>query len=232
MDRILRADEGWQAAIAEALSTAPRPIRVDPRLQPRTLSTPAQRARWDRSNFPPARPASTLLLLYPGRHSDDAGDAGELVIPLTVRHAELRDHAGEISLPGGAVEADDATRSDAALRETEEEIGVPAASVRVVGTLDDVWIPVSNYELRPFVGCLASAPDFHLKADEVAAVVELPLRRLLAPDGITEETIEGPGWRLQAAVYRWQGHRVWGATARTLAMFAAVLASEGTSEGA
>ena len=76
--------------------------------------------RYDRSTFPPARPAATLLLVYPG-----AG--GELTVPLTVRHADLREHAGEISLPGGTVDADDPSHEAAALREAEEEIGVDPA---------------------------------------------------------------------------------------------------------
>jgi hypothetical protein len=62
---------------------------------------------------------------------------------------------------------------------------------------------------------------------EVAEIVELPVRHLLAEDAVTEELIEGPGWQLRAAVYRYDGHRIWGATARTLAMFAAVLQRAG-----
>lgn len=172
--------------------------------------------RYDRAEFPPARPAATLLLLYP------APD-GELTIPLTVRHADLREHPGEISLPGGTVDADDPSHEAAALREAEEEIGVAPASVTIVGQLDEVWIPVSNFELRPFVGTAASRPDFHPHTHEVAEIVELPLRSLMTDETIGEELIEGPGWMLRAAVYRHDGHRIWGATARTLAMFAAVL---------
>ncbi len=172
--------------------------------------------RYDRSTFPPARPAATLLLVYPGPD-------GELTIPLTVRHPDLREHPGEISLPGGTVDADDPSHEAAALREAEEEIGVTPATVTIVGQLDEVWIPVSNFELRPFVGTAASRPDFHPHTDEVAEIVELPLRSLMTDDTIGEELIEGPGWMLRAAVYRHAGHRIWGATARTLAMFAAVL---------
>jgi hypothetical protein len=57
----------------------------------------------------------------------------------------------------------------------------------------------------------------------VAEIVEVPLRHLLTEGAVNEELIEGPGWQLRAAVYRHQGHRIWGATARTLAMFASVL---------
>lgn len=220
MDRILRGDEGWQEALAGALAQWPRPIAADPRFAPRAAAASADAPRYDRATFPPARAAATLLLLYPGIE-------GELTMLLTVRHADLRTHAGEVSLPGGAQDATDASLEATALREAWEEVGVEPSAVSIIGVLDDVWIPVSNFELRPFVGTTAVRPTFTPHTDEVAEIVELPVRLLLADDAVTEELIEGPGWQLQAAVYRYDGHRIWGATARTLAMFAAVLMGVG-----
>jgi len=216
MDRILRGDEGWQEAIAHALDGATRPIAADPRFAPRAAADGSSLRRYDRSAFPPARLAATLLLVYP------AAD-GELAVPLTVRHADLREHPGEVSLPGGAVDAGDASREATALREAWEEVGVDPAAVSIAGVLDDIWIPVSNFELRPFVGTAAGRPTLVPHTDEVAEIVEVPLRHLLTEGSVIDELIEGPGWQLRAAVYRHQGHRIWGATARTLAMFASVL---------
>lgn len=196
-----------------------RPILVDPGFAPRDGANRSNLERYDRSIFPPARAAATLLLVYPGPE-------GELTVPLTVRHADLREHPGEISLPGGAVDPTDASRQATALREAWEEVGVDPASVSIAGALDDIWIPVSNFELRPFVGTATVRPTLTPHTDEVAEIVELPLRNLLADDAVNEELIEGPGWLLHAAVFRYAGHRIWGATARTLAMFASVL-SEG-----
>jgi 8-oxo-dGTP pyrophosphatase MutT (NUDIX family) len=224
MERILRAEAGWEEWVAHALRTVPRPIAVDSRFAPRDTANLTNVQRYDRSTFPPARAASTLLLLYPD-------DDGELTVPLTVRHAELRAHAGEVSLPGGAVEAADASREAAALREAHEEIGIHPGAVRVLGHLDDTWIPVSNFELRPFVGALPQRPVLLPQAAEVAAIVELPVRRLLEPDGVTEEEIEVREFRLRAAVYRYAGERIWGATARTLAMFATVIRGAATDDG-
>jgi len=220
MDRILRGGARWQEAIVRALSEATRPISADPRFAPRSVTDGSGPPRYERAAFPPARAAATLLLVYPG-------PGGELTVPLTVRHADLRAHAGEISLPGGAVDATDASRQATALREAHEEVGVDPRDVEIAGVLDDIWIPVSNFELRPFVGTAASRPALDPHTDEVAEIVELPLSHLLSADVIVEELIEGPGWVLRAAVYRYAGHRIWGATARTLAMFAAVLDEAG-----
>ncbi len=216
MDRILRGEQGWQEAIAHALSAASRPIAADPRFAPRAAADGSSIPRYDRSTFPPARAAATLLLVYPGIDA-------ELTVPLTVRHADLREHPGEISLPGGAVDPADASREATALREAWEEVGVDRAAVTIAGVLDDIWIPVSNFELHPFVGTAAERPSLVPHTEEVAEIVEVSLRHLLTDGAVTEELIEGPGWSLRAAVYRYRGHRIWGATARTLAMFASVL---------
>jgi 8-oxo-dGTP pyrophosphatase MutT (NUDIX family) len=171
--------------------------------------------RFDRSRFPTARSAATLLLIYPAD--------GELVIPLTVRHPDLPSHPGEVSLPGGAVDPSDATLEATALREAHEEIGLALEAVRTVGRLDPIWISVSNFELVPVVAVADRRPVLTPHAGEVAELVELPLDRLLIDDGITEEEIEVPGVVLRTGVYRWAGHRVWGATARTLAMLGVAL---------
>lgn len=219
MDRILRGDDGWHEAIASALARAPRPIPRDERLLPRLADGEVTRDRYDRAGFPPAREASTLLAVYPSEHD------GSLVIPLTVRHGDLRAHAGEVSLPGGAVDPSDASREAAALREAWEEIGLPPSSVRVAGVLDDVWIPVSNFELRPFVGTVPERPVLVPHDAEVTAIVELPLAALWDPDVIGVEEFTSRGFRLQAGAYRYGGVRVWGATAITLGMLAHVLES-------
>jgi 8-oxo-dGTP pyrophosphatase MutT (NUDIX family) len=216
MERILRADAGWQNAMADALARVPRPIPLDERLLPRTRDGDAVRPQYDRASFPPARPAATLLAIYP-----DAD--GQLVVPLTVRHDGLRAHAGEVSLPGGTVDAADGSREAAALREAWEEIGLEPATVTVLGELDDVWIPVSNFELRPIVGAVAARPLLVPHDAEVAAIVELPLAALFDPNVVGVEEFESRGFRLRAGAYRYGGVRVWGATALTLGMLGHVL---------
>ena len=220
MDRILRAEPGWQDLVADALRRSPRPIPVDPRFMPRaetsSAALPGSRPRYDRASMPPARPAATLLLLYPGPN-------GELQLPLTVRTTTLRSHAGEVSLPGGAQEPTDASLEATALRETFEEIGVDPGALTILGALDQVWIPPSNFELRPYVAAASERPDMSPHSDEVSLIVELPVRELISEGAIRDEVVHGPGWTLRVGGYRASGQLVWGATARTLAMFASVL---------
>lgn len=207
--------------MADALRRAPRPIGYDERLLPRGADGRVRPRRPSPGAEAPApRPAATLLALYPG--SD-----GELLIPLTVRRADLRAHAGEVSLPGGAIDSADAGHEAAALREAWEEIGLEPDQVRVAGTLDDVWIPVSNYLLRPVVGTVARRPALVPHDAEVASVVELPLAALFDPAIVGEEEfIGGSGWLVRAGAYRYADLRVWGATALTLGMLARVLAGD------
>jgi 8-oxo-dGTP pyrophosphatase MutT (NUDIX family) len=221
---ILRAEGDWQAVIASALADVERPIAVDPRLAPRrVVPDPADPSlddpgRWDRSRFPTSRQAATLLLIYP--HD------GELHIPLTVRHHGLPDHPGEISLPGGAVDPGDTTLEATALREAAEEVGLDPAVVRLLGHLDPVWIPVSNFELTPVVAVADIRPNLTPREEEVSELIEFPVR-LLTEHAITLEEISVPGAVLEIGVYRWADHRVWGATARTLSMLGTVLSPIG-----
>ena len=215
MDGILRAEIGWQEAIGEALTRIARPIATDARLLPRQANA-GERPPWNPADFPPPRRAATLLLVYPG-------EQGELTVPLTVRRPDLRAHAGEVSLPGGAVDPEDASPRDAALREAWEEIGVAPTAVTVLGTLDEVWIPVSNFRLKPFVGALRDRPELVPHSAEVASIVEFPVRLLLDDEAISDHLVSGPGWTLRAGAYRHAEQVIWGATARTLAMFASVL---------
>ena len=202
--------------MGRALRDVRRPIPLDERLLPRNDRGEVFRSRYDRASLPPARAAATLLAIYP-----DA--TGRLVLPLTVRRADLRAHAGEVSLPGGAIDAADAGTEAAALREAWEEIGLQPHLVRIAGTLDPVWIPVSNFELVPVVGTVAARPELVPQDAEVAAVVELPLEALHDEEVMGVEEFTARGITLSAGAYRYGGVRVWGATAITLGMLAHVL---------
>lgn len=216
MGRIVRAEPGWEGAVAQAIRGVRRPIPLDERLLPRNERGEVFRSRYDRATLPAARPAATLIAIYP-----DA--TGRLLVPLTVRRDELRAHAGEVSLPGGAVDPADVDLEAAALREAWEEVGLEPKLVRLAGRLDPVWIPVSNYEVIPVVGTVSVRPDLVPQDSEVAAIVELPLEALHDEEVMAIEQFSPRGVALSAGAYRYGGVRVWGATAITLGMLAYAL---------
>lgn len=160
-----------------------------------------------------ARKAAALILLYPGADGPS--------LPLTVRRHDLPQHAGQISLPGGAIDAGEAAEA-AALREAQEEVGIQPSSVRIVGALSSFFVIVSNFVVYPYVGITDARPDFQPEAREVAEVIEAPVRELFDP--------AKRGWdrrpREQLIVdlpYLQTGrHLVWGATAMILGEFGAL----------
>lgn len=164
----------------------------------------------------PGRPAAVLALLFP----DDVGVAR---VVLTERTSGGRNHGGEISLPGGKVEPDDVDAVATALREAAEEIGLDAAAVRVVGLLDTVWIPVSDFAVTPVLALAARRPILTAAPAEVAGIIEAAVSAFLpdAPIEIVERTIGD--WPLRYGTYRIDGHSVWGATARILSQLGAIL---------
>jgi len=148
-----------------------------------------------------------------------------LSVLLTQRTDHLDHHPGQISFPGGRLEDHDATPTDAALRETEEEVGVPRSSVSIIGRLDD-YITGTGFTVVPVVGLIT--PPYPLQVDsfEVADVFEVPLSFLMDPSNHARHLREknGQSWRFYAMPY---GPRfIWGATAGMVRNFYEILAGE------
>jgi 8-oxo-dGTP pyrophosphatase MutT (NUDIX family) len=166
------------------------------------------------------RPAAVLVLLYP----DDRGEARVVLIERTT--GDGHHHSGEVSFPGGKAEPEDADAAATALREASEEIALDtaAAGVRIVGRLDRMWIPVSDFEVTPVVALAERRPELSPSPFEVARIVEPPVAHFLpdAPVTIVERTIRD--WPLRYGSYDLDGLSVWGATARILSQLGAVLA--------
>ncbi|MBI3978611.1 MAG: CoA pyrophosphatase [Chloroflexi bacterium] len=157
---------------------------------------------------PPIREAAVLLIFY---EVD-----GEPHLVLTKRTESVAEHKGEISLPGGARDAEDLSLLETALREAAEELGIISADVEVLGELPSVNTRVTNYEVAPFVGWTARRPFFRPRSDEVAEVIELPLGVLLRPDAVEGELRDLHGSRSWVEFLRYGEHRIWGATFRIL----------------
>ena len=158
---------------------------------------------------PPAgqavRPAAVLVLLYPA--PDD------LIIVFTQRAGNLPSHAGQVSFPGGRVEAGDPSHLDTALRETEEELGVDARAFEHWGPLQPIYVPPTNYYVYPFVVYTDRRPAFSPNPAEVEAVLEIPLSTLLRPESFTTVVRELQGQRIRIPGFRHGSAFIWGATA-------------------
>jgi 8-oxo-dGTP pyrophosphatase MutT (NUDIX family) len=139
-----------------------------------------------------------------------------LTVLLTERSAALPDHPGQISFPGGRIEPGDVDAAAAALREAEEEVGIPTSSVEVLGYLD-AHMTLTGFALTPIVALVRPDFEFRIDSKEVAQLIEIPLAFLTDLRNQAYEDRELSGRRLRLPVFHYDGHRVWGATAFMLA---------------
>jgi len=166
----------------------------------------------------PARAASVLLTLLER--------PGGLTVLFTERAAHLKDHAGQVSLPGGRISAGEST-ADAALREAHEEVGLEPKAVDVIGSLDE-FLTGTGFVIRPVVGVVTDR-DFVARPDplEVAGVFEVPLGVILDRSAMSVGYFERHGVRLLTYELHYGGRRIWGATAAVLRNFQDVILDDG-----
>src|SRR3954470_2779899 len=167
------------------------------------LLTPQEAAELD---APGTKDAAVLVPLYP--------DGGELHAVFTKRREDLRRHAGEISFPGGRQDDPDEDLVHTALREAEEEIGLPPDAVQVLGALQPTPTIAASYAIYPFVGRIEPGHEWTPSATEVAQILELSLPDLRAGYGRRRLLRRGVPFRTD--VYCVGEHLIWGATARIL----------------
>lgn len=172
------------------------------------------RARAVDTSFPafshklPPRPGAVLILLY------QSGDS--IRFPLIRRQEYAGAHSGQISLPGGKSENDEAP-VQTALREAEEEIGIDRNLPAVIGSLSRFFVIPSNFMITPVIATVTSVPVFKPDPYEVAGVLSADLQSLLQDDAVAEAEIMAPGrYRMVAPYFNVDGAMVWGATAMML----------------
>lgn len=185
--------------VSRALAAPPLGVRSDHDLNP-SSATPVRPGA-------PARDAAVLCGLVPRRDG--------LSVILTRRAEHLRNHAGQISFPGGKREADDPSLAHAALREAHEEIGLSPSAVGLLGPLDP-YVTVTGFRVTPYVGEVD--PDFRpvLDRQEVELVFEAPLDFLMDPSNCARHHYDRNGVRRHYYAMPWNGHYIWGATAGML----------------
>lgn len=160
---------------------------------------------------PGRRLAAVLLPIY--RHN------GDYKVLFTRRSETVYYHRGQISFPGGGYEPQDVSLQYTALRESAEEIGLQPEDVQVLGQLDDLLTNNSNYLVRPFVGSIPYPYPFKLDTRETAYLIEVPLSFLRQHNPRAEEVRDCEGRPVQSFFFDYEGHTIWGATAKILKQF-------------
>lgn len=140
---------------------------------------------------------------------------GGLHVVLTERSRHLKSHAGQVAFPGGKVDPDDPSSEAAALREAEEEVGLAAHQVRVLGHLDE-YLTSTGFRVLPIVGVIDPAWEPRPEPGEVEKIFEPPLAFLMDPANRERHHHDRNGYRRYYYAMPWQGHYIWGATAGML----------------
>ncbi len=166
----------------------------------------------------PIRPAAVLMPIVE-RHDG-------LTVLFTRRSDHLKAHAGQISFPGGRVEAGDLDPIATALRETDEEIGIKQPFIDVAGTMTD-YVTGTGFQITPVIGFVK--PGFTLQPDpfEVAEVFEVPFDFLMDPKNHKRERIHWRGAMREYYAMPYHDHYIWGATAGMLRLFYELMTEEG-----
>ena len=196
------ADQPWDAVIAAA-ERAPH-SRV-----------PGSRRHSEESwgRLPPCAPITPAAVLVAVIER-----AGTLSVLLTRRAEQLARHAGQISFPGGRADPGDGTPQKTALREAEEEVGLPAARVEIAGRLDD-YLVGTGYRITPVVGLVSEPPALEADTREVAEIFEVPLPFVMEPANYRRDRLTVGGVDRRFYVLPYGAYHIWGATAAILVNF-------------
>lgn len=170
-------------------------------------AVPPERPRTDFEKILEKNPkqAAVLALLVPGR------SGAELVFILRNTYPGV--HSSQIGFPGGKEEDQDSDFWQTALRETEEELGVPPDSIQKIGQLSEVYIPPSHFLVYPFVGYAKSFPKFIPDPREVSEVFTLSVKNLLHPANFYQQKVSVGSLEYSVPAFNVEGRVIWGATA-------------------
>jgi len=160
------------------------------------------------------RYSSVLLLLF--RHE------GKLYTCLTKRASGMRNHPGQISLPGGRME-DGEKPEVTALREAQEEVGIDPSDVLLLGRLSDLYVQVSRFKIFPFVGWIDYKPEFEVNKDEAEKVILFPIQEFFEERRLKYFPVQTSTGLMDVPCLMFEGEIIWGATAMILSEFLDVI---------
>ena len=183
---------------------------------PSEIVQPGQRPGEHGLDLASLKEASVLIPVTRG------GDGRHHELVLTVRSANLRSHAGQISLPGGGREKQDRDHADTALRESEEEIGLQRQHVEILGKLGQLALP-SGFCITPVIGVIENDLQFTACPDEVADIFHVPIDIALEADAYHESTYPYRGAERKIYEVFYEDYRIWGATAAILHHLASLI---------
>ncbi|MFV0237705.1 MAG: NUDIX hydrolase [Flavobacteriales bacterium] len=156
-------------------------------------------------NLNKVRKASVLIVLYE--------EENIVYFPLIERHTYEGNHSGEIGLPGGKIEALDQNASRAALRETEEELGILQHDITIIKELTSIYIPPSNFLVTPYISFLSKKPHYKPDLIEVKNVIKTPLTQLIDDKNKIDVYIDKKHIQATVPAFQFENYTVWGATA-------------------
>ena len=201
-----------RSLISQRFAFAPPPGR---RAAPVAVAPATPTRRGDDDLNPDLKPAAETRLIPAAVLVGLVERPQGMQILFTKRTPHLTDHAGQISFPGGRVDPHDADAAAAALREAEEEVGLPRGQVEMIGRLD-TYVTRTGFEVTPCVGFVAPPEAYRPDPFEVAEVFEVPLGFFLDPASRRLESRVFQGRERFFYAFPWGGHYIWGATAGML----------------
>ncbi|MCC8359230.1 NUDIX hydrolase [Salinimicrobium sediminilitoris] len=161
--------------------------------------------------------AAVLSVFYPG-------ESGETRFVLILRKTYKGVHSNQVGFPGGRVEVDDRDLAHTALRETEEEVGIPQHEVEIMREMSRLYIPPSNFWVHPFMGVMKKTPVLIPQEEEVESVLEIKLEDFMRDSCLIRETLSTSYAReIEVPAFLLNGHVVWGATAMMLSEMKEIL---------
>jgi 8-oxo-dGTP pyrophosphatase MutT (NUDIX family) len=171
--------------------------------------------------FPESAKRSSVLASYFIRDSEPC-------FVLMKRSEDKGVHSRQICFPGGALEKEDASLLDTAIRESNEEIGLKPELIQILGPLSPLYIPVSNFFVQPYMAFLISKPEYLLDPQEAAGVLEISLSELMDDNNEDFRLVDHRGeFTLKTPCFVFEDEVVWGATAMMIAEMKAIISQMG-----